>query len=257
MERDSKSKAVAYLQLIRFPNIFTAMADVLAGYSVVLGSCIHWFDLFGLLLSTSGIYAGGCVLNDVFDSKVDAMERPFRPIPSGRVSTREAMLLTAVLFGIGLFGAFWVGWRSLFVATLLVILAISYDGLTKGMDVVGPLNMGACRSCNLVLGMSPALCLMSATTLFAGISLIYAFALTTLSRFEVDRKLGQRGWLVFTGWSGVILAIVCLRLTDCLVRDALIKRLGISTTGCNHISFNGSFLCHYSNCERSELSSHG
>ena len=222
MERELKSKTVAYLRLMRFPNIFTAMADVLAGYLIVLGSRIHWFDLFGLLLSTSGIYAGGCVLNDFFDRKVDARERPFRPIPSGRVSSPEAVLLTGILFGIGLIGAILVGWRSLLIATLLVLLAISYDGLTKGIGIVGPLNMGACRSCNLVLGMSPAVSLGSSAMIFAGISLIYVFALTTLSRFEVDGKLGQKAWAVFAGWAAVMLAIVCLRLGDHLVWDALI-----------------------------------
>ncbi len=217
-----KTKVLAYLQLMRLPNIFTAMADVLAGYLIILGSHIHWFDLFGLLLSTSSIYAGGCVFNDLVDRNVDARERPFRPIPSGRVSAREAVLLTGILFGIGMFGASLVGWRSLFVATLLVILVVSYDGLTKGMDVVGPLNMGACRAFNLVLGMTCAASISSAAIVFAVLSLIYVFALTTLSRFEVDGKLGQKGWVVFSGWAGVLSVVVCLRLTDYLVRDAMI-----------------------------------
>ena len=32
------------------------------------------------------IYAAGIVLNDVFDYEIDRVERPGRPLPSGRVS---------------------------------------------------------------------------------------------------------------------------------------------------------------------------
>ena len=84
---------MAYLQLMRFPNLFTAAADVIAGYLIVRGLDIKLWDLVGLVFATSGIYAGGCVLNDLCDRNVDAIERASRPIPSGRVSTFEAFLL--------------------------------------------------------------------------------------------------------------------------------------------------------------------
>ena len=44
------------------------------------------------------LYASGTALNDVFDLEVDRDERPGRPLPSGRVSTRTA----AWLGGLGL-----------------------------------------------------------------------------------------------------------------------------------------------------------
>ena len=72
-----------YLELVRPANVATALADVLAGYAVAgLGNPgLGW-----LLLSTACLYAGGVVLNDVFDRDLDRIERPERPIPSGRVS---------------------------------------------------------------------------------------------------------------------------------------------------------------------------
>ena len=44
------------------------------------------------------LYASGTALNDVFDFEVDRAERPGRPLPSGRVSSRSA----AWLGGLGL-----------------------------------------------------------------------------------------------------------------------------------------------------------
>ncbi len=73
-----------YLQLMRFPAVFTAMADILLGFLLNHDSFQH--DLMGLgllLVSSSCLYLAGMVLNDVFDREVDARERPNRPIPFG------------------------------------------------------------------------------------------------------------------------------------------------------------------------------
>ena len=80
-----------YLELLRPANVVTALADVLAGYAVAgLGDrrALYW-----LLGATACLYAGGVVLNDVFDRDIDRRERPERPIPSGRVSVAAASAL--------------------------------------------------------------------------------------------------------------------------------------------------------------------
>ena len=82
------STLLGYLQLLRLPNVFTAIADVLMGFLVthaVIQPGEGW--ILALLATTSVLlYMAGMVLNDVFDADVDARERPWRPIPSGRVS---------------------------------------------------------------------------------------------------------------------------------------------------------------------------
>src|SRR6186713_1838216 len=85
----------AYLELVRPANVATALGDVLAGFAVAgLGNpgALPW-----LLVSTACLYAGGVVLNDVFDRNVDAVERPERPLPSGRVAVSHASAVGAGL----------------------------------------------------------------------------------------------------------------------------------------------------------------
>ncbi len=50
---------------------------------------------------------GGVVFNDVFDAKLDAVERLERPIPSGRASLQRATILGIVLLLIGVIAASW------------------------------------------------------------------------------------------------------------------------------------------------------
>ncbi len=217
-----RGKAEAYLQLVRFPNLFTAMADVLAGCFIACGSHIEWPDLIRLLLSTSAIYAGGCVLNDIEDLNVDRKERPFRPLPSGRISVREAYLLLLALFGLGLFAALRAGWAPFVVACSLALSVVSYDAVTKQMQYWGQINMGVCRFLNLLLGMSPALPPAGRILIFPWISLVYVFSLTTLSRSEVDAELKHERWIVLCGWLCVVLGIAGLMFGKWILKDSYI-----------------------------------
>ena len=213
-------KISAYLQLIRLPNIFTAIADIIAGYLLVRCGQIHSVELFGLIVSTSGIYGAGCAYNDLCDLKIDQVERPFRPIPSGKISRREAAVLTAVLFAIGLAGAALAGFWAFIIACVLIVLVILYDRLSKDIPILGSLNMAACRGGNLLLGMSPV-ALGGMNIIFPFVSMWYVFFLTTISKHEVDGRPGVSGWLAFSGIISVFGFLLVLVGAGWLRGDAL------------------------------------
>lgn len=143
------------LQLCRFPAVFTAMADIFLGYLLVHVSLAPVAEFAALLVASSCLYLSGMVFNDVFDRHVDAAERPNRPIPSGRISVRSAVLFGTALMVVGLAAAAAAGVRSLFVAGLLAICILAYDGLLK-QTFAGPVVMGGCRFLNVILGASSA-----------------------------------------------------------------------------------------------------
>ena len=217
-----KDKIFAYLQLTRFPNLFTSMADILAGYLIIKGLNIDWPEFLTLCLSTCFIYGGGCILNDVRDRNRDAKERPSRPIPSGRVSLWEARFLTCLFFGFGLFTAFLSGKTPLVMASILILLVVSYDIFTKEMPFAGPANMAACRGANLLLGMSPAFQWAGIALLFPALSFTYVFALTKLSHFEVEGGLGGKGWVVSGSLFLVVFVLSILAMTRYLALDCFI-----------------------------------
>jgi 4-hydroxybenzoate polyprenyltransferase len=149
-------KLLAWLQVCRFAAVFTAMSDVFLGYLLAHDEGIETWREFALLLGGSScLYMAGMVFNDVFDRDVDARERPKRPIPSGRIAVREAVILGIVLVAAGLVLPGIVGMQSLIVAGLLSGCIFLYDGLLKS-TIVGPVVMGACRFLNVILGASTA-----------------------------------------------------------------------------------------------------
>ncbi len=150
----------AWLQLMRLPNVFTAVADVAMGFLVTHGS-LEPASHFALLAAASCLlYLSGMVLNDVFDAKVDASERPDRPIPSGRITKRAAAACGLALLASGTLIAWFASfithdWRPAIIGTLLATCVVLYDAVLKRTPLA-PLTMGACRALNVLLGMSLA-----------------------------------------------------------------------------------------------------
>lgn len=145
-----------YLQLVRLPAVFTAMADIFLGFLVTQEDPAGSLLTFALLLvASSCLYLAGMVFNDIFDRKVDARERPQRPIPSGRVSLAAAVRLGILLIVGGLGAADAAGIPSLLIALMLTGCILAYDGGLK-QTPAGPVVMGACRFFNVLLGASAA-----------------------------------------------------------------------------------------------------
>jgi 4-hydroxybenzoate polyprenyltransferase len=153
-----------YIELMRLPNVFTAMADVAMGFLFVQSVDWRWdgfwdaWTLGVLLAASSALYLAGVVLNDVFDVEADREQRGERPLPSGRVSLAAArrlgwrLLFLGVLLGAG--AGFFVGHlRPGVVAALLAGCILLYDGWLKSTPL-GPAVMGTCRMLNVMLGMS-------------------------------------------------------------------------------------------------------
>jgi 4-hydroxybenzoate polyprenyltransferase len=188
-----------YLLLIRLPNVFTAISNVVAGYfSLTRPSDASFIDLSMLMASSALLYVFGTILNDYFDLETDRKERPFRPIPSGRVSKRSALFLAVVTLLSANVIASLVSTTSLIISTLLSAVVFGYDyGLKHGRS--GPLVMGMARFLNVFLGASSALFLFPLntgqqiasggfpwTTLLAAAAVFaYVYAITLLSSKEI------------------------------------------------------------------------
>jgi 4-hydroxybenzoate polyprenyltransferase len=155
-----------WLQLLRLPTVFTAMADVFCGFFIAdfltTDRASDWTVLPWLLISSAGLYLGGMVLNDVFDARLDAIERPERPIPSGRISRASASAAGGLLLLVGILaaGAAWLAVDLVgqvpMIAVLIAVTVLSYDIYLKS-TWTGPFGMAVCRFLNLSLGAGTAI----------------------------------------------------------------------------------------------------
>lgn len=184
------AQVVGYLRLMRPPNLPTAAADVLAGAAIAgyismpLDAIASLKPLLLLVLASVSLYAGGVVMNDVFDYQLDKKERPERPLPSGLIAVKNAAFFGVFWLALGVLSSFLVSALSGFIAILLCTTILLYDAIAKKYGFFGPLTMGLCRGLNLILGLSIA---FEPELLWLGaVPIVYIFAITLISRGEVS-----------------------------------------------------------------------
>ena len=199
----------ACLQLLRPANVATALADVLAGFA--LAGLGNWAALPWLLLATAALYAGGIVLNDVFDREIDRLERPERPIPSGRISVAQAAALGAGLLVVGVAAAAAANMTALMVALAIAACVLLYDAWGKRHAPVAPLNMAMCRALNLLLGVAAVPSALAGAWPIAAVPLLYIYAVTAISRGEVhggsSRAAGSALMVMLASLAGLLVIV--------------------------------------------------
>ncbi len=188
-------RSLGYLELVRLPNVFTAMADPAMGF-LFTHKTLEEGDgrTLALLIGASSLlYAGGVALNDVADHRIDAEERSWRPIPSGRVPLGVARGLGWGLLAAGAAAAGAAAWSAGSVWPGVVGLALAasvvlYNFVLKRTPL-GPVLMGSCRMLNVLLGMSTVWlpCQPVHLLVAAGIG-VYVAGITWFARSEAQQS---------------------------------------------------------------------
>jgi 4-hydroxybenzoate polyprenyltransferase len=171
----------ALADLVRLPAVLSVPGDTLLGV-VAAGGSPPWPRRAGLVAASSCLYLGGMALNDYADRDVDAVERPHRPIPSGRVDARVALRVaqTLTVAGVGT-AALAGGARALAVAVPLAASVWSYDLALKSTPW-GPAAMATCRTLDVLLGASTGS--LAPALVPAGIIGAHTLVISVVSRSE-------------------------------------------------------------------------
>lgn len=136
-----RSKIVAHLELVRAINCLIVAASVVVGG--LLARATDWGMVLLASISALLIAGGGYSINDYFDYQTDRVNRPRRPIPSGRIGRRSALHLSLALFCFGIGLSVLVGPTSVFIAIVASVLLYLYSlsfkrgGLTGNLVVSG------------------------------------------------------------------------------------------------------------------------
>ncbi|MDH6180636.1 hypothetical protein M2152_000818 [Microbacteriaceae bacterium SG_E_30_P1] len=170
-----------YLELVRAPAALSVIGDTVVGASWA-GRPLHGRAI-GLPISSVLLYWAGMALNDVADADLDAVERPERPIPSGRISRRAATITAGALVAGGIAAAGIFGGRRSVAMALPLAAAICTYNLAAKNGPFGPVVMAACRGLDVLVGSGSdrALAAAPAAAIVAG----HTASVTVLSRGEV------------------------------------------------------------------------
>ncbi len=133
---------------------------VMMGFAVFVGVVlagqnlldIVWLNVVFGFLTGFTLCSAAMAVNDYYDRKIDGVNEPSRPIPSGLVSTSEALGLTGVLVVVGLLFAALVSVLCFVVALVSLIIVVTYVTVGKRSGLPGNFLVSACVATPFVYG---------------------------------------------------------------------------------------------------------
>jgi geranylgeranylglycerol-phosphate geranylgeranyltransferase len=143
-----------YLEIMRpFNSGMVGLAIIIS--AVITGGLgiINHVVLIILSFITGFTISGASMtINDYYDREIDAINEPKRPIPSGRISPKGAIIFTVILSIIGLASSFLISLWAFTTAVIAWMLMMSYSIWGKKRGLLGNLMVSTCIALPFIYG---------------------------------------------------------------------------------------------------------
>jgi geranylgeranylglycerol-phosphate geranylgeranyltransferase len=180
------------------------------GFAVIVGEFVSKPQSIPILNSVLGFLTGfficgySMVINDYYDIDVDRVNQPGRPIPSGRISKKDAFYFAQVLLLLGLLSALLIQIVTAFlIAALYAFLSFLYNYSAKKRGILGNSIVASSLAIPFIYGgvvtggqINSLLLSMALTSFLAGVGreVVKAMADT-----EGDQNRGVRSIAISSG----------------------------------------------------------
>ena len=128
---------MSFFKIIRpFNCLFVALTVIFGAY--YKSSDFFYYPVFFAVLSAFLIAAGGYVINDFFDYKIDIINKPKRILPSGRMKPRTALTFAILLLATGIFSSFFTtNYFCILIVVVNSLVLFFYAKIFKKKFLVG------------------------------------------------------------------------------------------------------------------------
>jgi 4-hydroxybenzoate polyprenyltransferase/geranylgeranylglycerol-phosphate geranylgeranyltransferase len=137
-----KDKLFAHLETWRLYTV------VWCGLVSLAGSCISYGSFPPLRISILALFipmmgwTAALYLSDFLDRKLDLIQKPHRPIPSGRIKPYEAITIGAIFAITGFILSFLLTINNVILVFVVAGLVFSYTKISKSRGLAGNVNRG-------------------------------------------------------------------------------------------------------------------
>jgi len=141
---------IAYLELLRpFNGLMAVFAVFIAAMLVGFPISYQLLAAFMVVFLVSG---SGMVINDYFDYNADKINRPNRPIPSGKVSRKSALVYSIILFAAANMIALFLNFYMVGLALFNTLVTIVYSWKLKKKLLIGNVTVSWLVASTLFFG---------------------------------------------------------------------------------------------------------
>lgn len=145
-------RVLAYIQIMRPVNGLMQAFAVVIGFLVVQQTIVASSSLALGIITAVMTTGASMVANDYWDRDVDAVNVPTRPIPSGRITPRQAVIFTGILGLVGLIAAFATNIPCFGIALISLGTALAYNWKGKDTGLPGNLMVSSCVAVPFIYG---------------------------------------------------------------------------------------------------------
>ena len=142
------NKLLAWLRIIRPPIVAISCLGALVGalnVSAYLDIKLSLFQISMIIIGAAFLSAGLMIHNDVTDLKSDKVNRPHKPLPSGRIRLKTAQVTGLLLMILSIFIALLVNinyngslnWKCGILTLSIVIIGVCYNHYGKYHGIFG------------------------------------------------------------------------------------------------------------------------
>jgi geranylgeranylglycerol-phosphate geranylgeranyltransferase len=143
---------INYLRLSRIGNVILAFLSVECSGILCELNVAHSWEIFAAAIAASLITAGGNAVNDLFDVDIDKINRPARPLPSGRLALKQAKIFYATVTTAGLVISAAINMWTLLIAVTAAGLAFVYSYKLKRTMFFGNIVVAAVTGFAFIFG---------------------------------------------------------------------------------------------------------
>src|SRR6185436_17138574 len=185
MTPSRKSQVESFLRLTRAWNLLIIVfAQYFTAYFLAQADVLHDIGLFLLSLSTVLIAAGGYVINDYYDVKIDYVNNPERVVVGKTIHRRFAILLHVALSALGVFVGLFVSWKLAAVNIFSVAILWFYSNLLKRLPFIGNFTVALLTGASIAI----ILLLYDTNTILILIYALFSFFMTLVREIIKDME---------------------------------------------------------------------
>jgi len=147
-------KLSAYLRLMRPVNC------LMVGFAVIVGAVIAspdfssalWLNLVYGFTTGFMLTAASMSINDYYDREIDAINEPKRPIPSGLIKPKEALVFAFILTAVGFVAAYVTNFSCFIIAIIAWVILVTYTTFGKRSGLPGNFLVSVCVAIPFIYG---------------------------------------------------------------------------------------------------------
>lgn len=141
-----------YIVMIRPINGAIAFISVVLGAFISKESLDPYYRVIIVGVAAFLLLSAGNVLNDFCDVKTDIINKPLRPIPSGKIGKKSALVFSIFLFVLGTTLGLLVSLVAFAVAVLVSLILVFYTFKLRENPLIGNISIGILTGLTFISG---------------------------------------------------------------------------------------------------------